>query len=361
MLKVAVRGAEFLLRHRQEARSFIRERKLPFISMLGLILRKSAKSLQLVLNEFSELLNIDGEVTASAFTQARRKLNATAFVELNHLLVNKFYHEEEYERYKGHRLCAIDGTLIRLPISRNIREEFGEILNRGNNGGEGFVCQGRASVLYDVLNGLVLDAVLTSRKVYERELAESHLQFVREGDLLLFDRGYPRYRMFCKVLESGGDFIIRRRKRMGKRAKSPYEEVVKLRCPKREEGLPAEIQVRFVSVELPSGEVEILATSLIDEKRYPTEDFKDLYFKRWGNETFFKVLKSRLGIENFTGKTALAVNQDFYSTILVTTLESILTREAEEKLNQKHAKYSQKSESCGKLSCHKAQSARPII
>ena len=47
------------------------------------ILHKSLKSLQLVLNEFfSKLCNALDTVSASAFTQARSKLAYTAFIEL---------------------------------------------------------------------------------------------------------------------------------------------------------------------------------------------------------------------------------------------------------------------------------------
>ena len=47
--------------------------------------------------------------------------------------------------------------------------------------------------------------------------------------------------------------------------------------------------------------------------------------KRWGIETFFGVLKGRLNLENFSGKTAESVKQDFYSTIFISNLETILT------------------------------------
>jgi len=96
--------------------------------------------------------------------------------------------------------------------------------------------------------------------------------------------------------------------------------------------LPEEIQVRFVSVRLDTGELEVLVTSLLDEDLYPIEDFKDLYFLRWGVEGFYALIKERLGIENFTGKTVEAVKQDFYSTLFITGLESILTADVDQQL-----------------------------
>ena len=83
--------------------------------------------------------------------------------------------------------------------------------------------------------------------------------------------------------------------------------------------------MRFVSVRLPTGELEVLATSLLDEGTYPTADFLALYHRRWGHETFYGVMKGRLDLENFSGQTPEAVRQDFHATLLLCNLESALT------------------------------------
>src|SRR5439155_12869198 len=62
-------------------------------------------------------------------------------------------------------------------------------------------------------------------------------------------------------------------------------------------GLPLELTVRFVSVRLPSGELEVLATSLLDEQRYPTEEFLIVYHYRWNHETFYGMMKGGLDLE----------------------------------------------------------------
>jgi len=151
------------------------------------------------------------------------------------------------------------------------------------------------------------------------------------------------------ILNKNGHFIIRiSRKRFGdgaglfKDASIP-SKIVKLARPKTfADPVPASIQVRFVRVELKSGEVEVLITSLLDERKYPSADFKSLYNERWGIETFYYRLKSRLCLENFTGKSAESIRQDFHSTVYVCALETILTSEAEETLRQKATKHSQK-------------------
>ena len=57
-----------------------------------------------------------------------------------------------------------------------------------------------------------------------------------------------------------------------------------------------ELTVRFVSLRLPTGGLEVLVTSLLDEVAYPTEEFLTVYHWRWNHETFYHGLKSRLNL-----------------------------------------------------------------
>ena len=75
-------------------------------------------------------------------------------------------------------------------------------------------------------------------------------------------------------------------------------------------GLPLKLAVRFVSLRLPSGELAVLATALLDAVAYPTAEFLTVYHWRWGDETFYLLLKGRLELENFSGQTVAAVEQD---------------------------------------------------
>ena len=94
----------------------------------------------------------------------------------------------------------------------------------------------------------------------------------------------------------------------------------------RAAGLPERIVVRLVTVRLSTGELEVLATNLLDEQVYETAALGELYHYRWGIETYYGLLKSRLDLENFTGRSPEAVRQDVYATIFLSNLESVLTR-----------------------------------
>jgi hypothetical protein len=88
--------------------------------MILLLLRKSMKSIQCVVNELFIALGIES-VTTAAFSQARKRIRYTAFIELNEkAVVEVMYRGENYLRYKRFRVLAIDGSKIRLPETEEL-------------------------------------------------------------------------------------------------------------------------------------------------------------------------------------------------------------------------------------------------
>jgi hypothetical protein len=83
------------------------------------------------------------------------------------------------------------------------------------------------------------------------------------------------------------------------------------------------LSVRLISLRLPTGELEVLAPSLLDEAAYPSQAFGPLYALRWGIETFYGLLKGRLGLEHFSGESLEAVRQDFFSCVFLSNVESV--------------------------------------
>jgi len=299
----------------------------------------------------------ESSVSSSAYSQARQKFRHTAFIELNQkTVVDIMYGDDDYQTFWGHRLLAVDGTKIRLPNEPGIRDEFGTAKYTPKGKAE-LRCEyamSQASVLYDVLNRIVLDASLGKAKAYEVDLAVDHLKQTRAGDLLLMDRGYPSYRMLAELVQHRCDFAIRcssasfLEANKALKGEGPDSRVVTIKPPAgkalimRKQGLPNSLRIRVVRVILNTGESEVLVTSLIDEELYPTDDFKGLYNLRWGIETFYGVIKTRLSLENFTGLSVESVKQDFYSTMYLAGLESVLTADAQAELGQRETQHPQK-------------------
>ena len=89
------------------------------------------------------------------------------------------------------------------------------------------------------------------------------------------------------------------------------------------------MKVRFVRGRLPTGEWEVLATSLLAAALYPTGEFLTVYHGRWGHETFYLRLQGRLELENFSGQTEEAVRQDVPAAVFLANLESGLSKPAQ--------------------------------
>ena len=337
----------FLARHRASPSDFTRVRKLPFHHVMLLVLRKSLKSLQLALHEFFERLAggaARGAATPGAWTRARAKLRHTAFVELNEaaVLAPLAAAPECLARWQGHRLLAVDSSLLRLPDSAEIWAHFGGQQAENQSGPCAVrVPQARLSVLYDVLNRLGLDTALGGFATGEVALATGQLGAVRAGDLLLTDRGYAGYEFFARILARGAHFTGRCQRRsfgivagLFARDQAGVSETVLLNAPAaaRAAGLPAQMPVRFVTVRLSTGELEVLATSLLDEERYPSSGFLELYGRRWGIETYYGTLKGRLELENFSGQTVEAILQDVHASVFLGNLESVIAAQAADAL-----------------------------
>lgn len=330
--------AAFIQKHRLCATAFTRTRKLDFKTLVTFLLNHRKGATQTELDRFfADHLDDDTphrHITKSACIQARKHLSHEAFIELNQHFVDTLYSHQSkvLKRWHGHRVCAVDGSQLRLPREPALQEEFG---CQSAVPGEAKQAMGLASVYYDVLNQIVLDAQLVETRESERYCAAQHLARSKAKDLVLYDRGYNAFWLYAYHQELERKFCMRARVDRDNRAREFVEsgkaEAFITYTPNRtsrrqcdEMNLSdAPITLRLIRVDLP-GETEVLITNLVDEKRYPAHEFKRLYHLRWGVEEFYKRIKYHQEIENVSGKSVQVVMQDFYAKILAGNLTAAL-------------------------------------
>lgn len=305
------------------------------------------KSIQSELNSFFSKLNDKDyhilSVTKGALTQARAKLKHTAFIELSNHSVAEFYKNESFRQWNGFRLVAADGSTSNLPSHPSIIETFGSYLAGGKKTVE--TSMARVSLVYDVLNCITLDAKFESQKKSECTLLKEHLneQILKQGDLFLADRGYPSNALMYELIQKEIDFCFRMRshwKEVEYFVKSGEKsKIIQLQLNRKDKHLPAQynttirhITCRLVAIELDSGEVEVLCTTLLDEQKYTVEAIKELYHLRWGIEEAFKLLKVRMELNNYSGKTVESVKQDFFAKIFMMNMCAIMSFPIEQKI-----------------------------
>jgi hypothetical protein len=350
-LRPALVAPAFWGRHRRRPTDFTRECVLTFPVLMLLLLQKSVKSLQTHAQEFFRQLSqgVAGpSLSAGAVTHARAKLRPSAFVELNQGVLHTVYgpaHAGLVQRWHGHRLLGVDSSLVRLPSHAAVGEKFGWVQGANQHGLQERYPQGRVSVFYDVLNEVALEARLAAATVAETELAHQHLAAVQPEDVLLNDRGYTGYRWLVAVRAAQAQFVSRCSRgsfaavqRLFARDAADVSRVVTLAAPPevraecRARGWPLTLTVRLITVRLESGELEVLATSLLDATTYPTAAFGPVYWQRWGHETYYGRLKGRLDLEHCSGQTVAAVEQDFHATVLLSNVESVVIGPAQAQL-----------------------------
>jgi hypothetical protein len=188
------------------------------------------------------------------------------------------------------------------------------------------------------MNLITVDALIVPKSLGERQLAAAHCVHVNKRDLLLLDRGYEGFWLFKLIRSYGAHFCARVSANKLKVAKSfiqsgELDRTIKLSCSYNSALQCARyhldknlIKLRLIRIDLPSGETEVLISSLTNRQMYPYDVFGDLYHQRWPVEEDYKLIKCRIQMENFSGKTVHSVYQDFHAKVFAKNLASILIR-----------------------------------
>jgi hypothetical protein len=334
-LKNIIISPEFIARHRQSDTDFTRTRKMPFHLLIVFLLNVLRGSYQDQLDRFFKILfRLDVAnrvVSKAALTKARMKLKYQAFIELNHHLNSFFEKNFNPKTWFGFRLLIIDGSMIRLPRCEDIAKHFGVWKVRQGRPSP----MARISQLYDTLNKITVDALISPKHIGERELAAQHLLNIMPTDLVLLDRGYPAWWLFALITSLEANFCARISCTKWKIVRSFFqsnakESIILLPPPTtsiktaRQMGLDLRpLKMRLIRIEN-AGKTQVLITSLTDTKLYPYEVFAELYHKRWPVEEDYKIIKCRIEMENFSGQSALSVYQDFHAKVLLKNMVSVL-------------------------------------
>jgi len=340
-ISIATRSPAILKNFTTAEYAFTRKRKLPFNRLVLLIVRLCKKTLSIEIEKFFEEMNLSTSCSVSAFCQQRMKLDSIFYEVWNKLLCASYYHYygADVKRWKGYRLIAADGSNISLVKTPALEDYFG---GQGNQLGT-FV-QAKAYYCYDVLNELILLAKLAPYRTGELNIAYSTTDNLEEDMLMIYDRNFCNYKMVALHIwrEKEIKFIIRAKEtqkviRSFIQSGNVSDIVYLMPTPSSIVGLYKNgfiidkgtlLKVRLVRVELGKS-VEVLMTNLWEEEGYSSDEFKDLYFKRWEVETNISIQKNILQLESFSGLTPLSVKQDFHATVFITNFHSILIKEAQ--------------------------------
>jgi hypothetical protein len=213
--------------------------------------------------------------------------------------------------FHGHRIHALDGTKLTLPISRALLATFGAPTNGG--------CpQAGLVVLWDVGANQPVGWELGPYKLAERAAGMRLLSHLGPEDVLVCDRGYPGLEFFHAVRQRGTQFVIRMNTSVIATSKEyvdflesgDQERIVSfVPVVNKYRRFPGDqpLTVRFMRD--PGNPSRVLATSFTDPAITPAACW-ELYAQRWNVEIAIREGKQWHGLEDFHARFVDGIHQE---------------------------------------------------
>lgn len=321
-VKNLISSDEFRIKHSLEQNAFTRNRKLSFQDIIYFILGLPRKSLSTELDLFFETQ--DYTVSKQAFSKARYKITPQAFEDIFNMSTNIFQFTRQSKTLDGYRVFAIDGSDIAVDHNENNATEFGVKTNNHSS-----YPMARLSVLYDITNDLIVDAQFTGISVGEREHAHRLLSSKaltankKYKNIIIFDRGYPSRALIHELEDKGLFYLIR--------CSHSFISCVN-ECRDGDHIVVDTYRDRSTKIRVikdtTGDEPRIFISNLFDAAQ-DTNYHQNLYHKRWEIETKYGELKTRMRLENFSGKNPQAIRQDLYAALFISNLSALIKSFAE--------------------------------
>lgn len=331
-----------------EENRFIRDRKMTQKEYTAYILtQRSCTAYTEAIRFFTIMLSNDLKtISSQGIGKQRMYIDPKVFMDMYELFINKLYNTYSgFSKFKGHIVCACDGSIVDLPNVTLTREEFpvgDKNLLKENR------IRARVSCFLDVHSKHILTTKIVETTINEIDLAIEHLENIKQRFdikkiITIYDRGYSSIELMVKTIDLDSKFLIRLPKNIFRRQikqMKTNDEIIKINLINSrlshfdDENLKerarkmGRLEIRIVLVDIGKDEPEILATNLTAEK-FSTEDLKELYAKRWTVETGFDRLKNLIEIEDFSGNRRKIIEQDFYAHIFVYNLAVTIKNHAE--------------------------------
>ena len=207
----------------------------------------------------------------------------------------------QYDKWKGHRVVLADGTCLSMADKPELFKTFGT--NDGYHG-KGKYPLARLVTLCLANTMTVINYAIGRYNQDETAMLFSILKSLQKGDLLMADRHFAAAHYYWYYQQHSVEFLTRahqclkvnRIKRIHSYSRNDFIGSLNIGKSYRlnDPRLPSHVMVRFIKamVCVRGQRKEIwFATSLLDNKKYPTKTIVELYGKRWRIETVFREFK----------------------------------------------------------------------
>lgn len=343
-------------------RAFTGDGKWNFNDYIIYILANKGKSTTLEIENFVEKYfndNDDKSITKQGLSKQRMKIDSLIFKDMNLKFVELFINSEEYNPfYKNYFIFAIDGTKSEIPNTPESRE-WANI----NDDSLKYTKPARvvASTIIDVKYGIILDSIIGKADSNERVMMKQHIETLKniidfKNTILLLDRGYYSLELKLFLEKYGINYVFRLPRITYEKEinnmKNSDENLKISNTSERRRSITDEnllkkaekllwIEARVIKIPIINSnneEDELILLTNLHQNEFNTYEIAGLYAERWEIEVNYDRLKNKIEIENYTGKSELIINQDFYSSIYLFNLSMILKNNIQKHLERKNKK-----------------------
>lgn len=335
---------------------FVRNRKLPFHTIVKTIIGMESKSL---MNELIDAFDADPNLpSASAFVQQRCKIKPEAFKSVFDGFSSKLVPSESNTL----RIFAVDGSDVQIATNPKDSASY----HPGSNGQKPYNLL-HLNALFDLEHHIYTDAVIQGRLEWNEHdaLQEMVDRSNIQKALIIADRGYESYNNMAHIQEKGWFFLIRIRdgehgikNGLDLPASDEFDQQITLKLTRRQNKetkellkdknhyrfIPAsssfdylkknsrkhdplefyEIRFRIVRFKVNETLYETVLTNL-DVDDYPPNKLRELYASRWGIETSFRNLKYTIGMLDFHTKKVMCIHQEIYAHLIMYNFAEMIT------------------------------------
>lgn len=286
--------------------------------------------------------------SAAAYCKSRNRI---PFKMLEKLVDHLFPVDPEAQQWKGHRVLLEDGSGCSMPDTAELREYFGQPGAQVKDCGFPV-----ASILFlfDAHTGILRRLLVSKLRTGEMSRAVELHSELREGDIIVGDRGFCSFAHIATLFKGNINFVFRVSSsheidfRRAKRKTAAYHKIVRGRRIKKLASkdqlyswnkaswipkwiskkcfalLADTVVVRELAYTLKKpgfrSNTIILVTSLLDSKKYPKQAIAELYGMRWEVETNIRHLKTTMGMDSLHCKTIDGVMREIFVFSLVYNL-----------------------------------------
>jgi hypothetical protein len=264
----------------------------------------------------------------AGYCKARQRLSSDYLDDVQRQVCH-MYHQQgsqipDKHLWNGRPVKVVDGTSVSMPDTEENQRLYPQ--PAGQKKGCGFPVM-KLVISFCLTTGLILSCRKGDIKRHERVLWREMWGDYQAGDVVLADCGFCSFADYALLSKKGIDCVMRlhqarKEKKIIKRFHKNDYLVQWDKGPRPPEWLTKEewekltdqMVVRHVRVhvDIPGFRTKnlIVATTLLDAKKYPAEDIAELYRRRWVAEIFIRDIKITMGMDILRCKTPQMVHKE---------------------------------------------------